>query len=163
MLYQWSMPINSDQWRIKFVALTFIDQHFGSITEFWSAIDRYWTALIIDTACPVLGKSKWGKLCGADVSPGSVPTLSTAPCRAGTRGRWGRNTNWTWCHSIQGEYSNIEYPHGFLHEPILKRWCTINTLTIGSREWGGGVLPTFTAVPWGMTMMNCKQGLLAIN
>ena len=30
------------------------------------------------------------------------------------------------------------------HEPVLKRCGIINTLTIGSREWGGVVLPIFT-------------------
>ncbi len=30
------------------------------------------------------------------------------------------------------------------HEPVLKRCGVINTLTICGREWGGGVLPTFT-------------------
>ncbi len=72
-----SMPINNDQCRIKFVALTpmlinkyqcrsmkinwsaliIIEPHFGSITEFWSGIDRYWSTLIIETACP----DNWGK------------------------------------------------------------------------------------------------------
>ncbi len=36
---------------------------------------------------------------------------------------------------------------GGAHEPVLKRCGIINTLTIGSREWGGVVLPIFT-VAW---------------
>ncbi len=35
-------------------ALIIIEPHFGSITEFWSGIDRYWSTLIIETAGPVI-------------------------------------------------------------------------------------------------------------
>ena len=50
----WSALIGIDQhidpyWSV----LIFIEPHFGSITEFWSGIDRYWSALIIDRASPV--------------------------------------------------------------------------------------------------------------
>ncbi len=64
-----SIIINVDQWKsiqintsqygevlididLYWSALIIIDPHFGSITEFWYGIDRYWSTLITETACP---------------------------------------------------------------------------------------------------------------
>ncbi len=52
MLYQWSMPINTDQCRIKILLLIQNVAQLVSMPEIWSGIDRYWSTLIIDTACP---------------------------------------------------------------------------------------------------------------
>ncbi len=47
--HYWKVLIDID---IHWSALIIIEPHFGSITEFWPGIDQYWSALIIDTACP---------------------------------------------------------------------------------------------------------------
>ncbi len=53
------MSINDDQYRSILLNASqcrsiFIELYFGSIPEIWSVIDRYWSALIIDTVCPDL-------------------------------------------------------------------------------------------------------------
>ena len=63
MLFQWSMPINtiteisagSNLWNWSKMYLIDIDwPALVSIPQIWSGIDRYWSALIIDPACPVI-------------------------------------------------------------------------------------------------------------
>ena len=41
----------------------------------------------------------------------------------------------------------------YSHEPVLKRCGIINTVTIGSREWGGVILPIFTGA-WQWWIVN---------
>ena len=59
--WHWSPLIGIDPYReiliiidLHWSALIFIEINFGSMSEIWSGIDRYWSALIIDPACPVI-------------------------------------------------------------------------------------------------------------
>ncbi len=58
-LWHWhqcrSININVDQWKSKPINTSQFSSmpiHFRSIPQIWSGIDRYWSVLIIETACP---------------------------------------------------------------------------------------------------------------
>ncbi len=69
MMDQCAMSINTDQCAIKFQALIpmflnvsqcrSIEKYFGSMLEIWSGVDRCWSVLIIDPACPGISDISW--------------------------------------------------------------------------------------------------------